>query len=202
MKLMNRTLLGLLGASMLLTVGCVKLWQKNLDVKTYVIEAPAHQKSKGQPLAEKLWIDAVGVLPPYNVRNLVLRKSDVEYSTSYYTELLMSPADNFRNQFYSWFSASGLFSEIAIDNRSNRSHRLAVSVMQFHGDLVESKAVLKIKVTLLDENTKENRVLFTKEYLKQQPVADPSADELIRAYGASLGMILTDVEQDMINALK
>lgn len=202
MKTWNRILLGAVCTSMLLTVGCVKIWRENLDIKTYVIEAPRNLQALEKPLADKLWIDSVVVLPPYNVRNLVLRESDVEFSTSYYTELLMSPSENFRNACYTWFAESEIFSNVVLVDRAGMSHRLAVTIMQFHGDAAGSKAVLKIKATLFDEKTKGMRVLFTKDYLQEIDVAGNDAEELIRAYNKALGQILADCEGDVVSALQ
>jgi uncharacterized lipoprotein YmbA len=202
MKTWNRLVFGLVCSCALLTAGCVKLWQDNLDIKTYVIEAPRNLQPLDQPLADKLWIDSVVVLPPYNVRNLILRENDVKYSTSYYTELLMSPSENFRNAFYVWFAESGIFSDVTLAERSGMSHRLVVSVLNFHGDVAAQKAVLKIKATLFDEKTKGMAVLFTKGYQQEVKVVGSDAEELIRAYNMGLAKILADCERDVIGALQ
>ncbi|MDF7799131.1 ABC-type transport auxiliary lipoprotein family protein [Pontiellaceae bacterium B1224] len=202
MKKKNQLILTFVGVLALVTSGCVNLWQDNLDIKTYVINASRDQPAAEKPLADKLWIDTVVVLPPGNSRNLILKKSDVEYETSYYTELLMSPSENFRNIFYTWFSGSGLFSDVTLADRSEMTHRLAVSVINFYGDTVEKKAVLKIKVTLFDENTRGIRVLSSKDYLQEIDVADTSADALIRAYDRAIKKILSDCEIELISALK
>lgn len=182
---------------MLLISGCVKLWQKNVDIKTYMLQAerPGGAVETAQPA--KLWIDEVTVLPPYNVRNLVMRKSDVEFGTSYYTELLLSPADNFRNNFYTWFAASGLFHEVGISDRAGMAYRLVATVMKFHGDRDAGLAILKIKVTLLDETPGGARVLLSKDYEQHIGITELNADHLIRAYNKALTRILSDCESDI-----
>jgi ABC-type uncharacterized transport system auxiliary subunit len=155
-----------------------------------------------QPLADKLWIDTVVVLPPGNSRNLILKESDVEYSTSYYSELLMSPSENFRNVFYTWFSGSGLFSDVTLADRGRMTHRLSVSVMEFYGDSVEKKAVLKIKVTLFDETTRELSVLSSSEYYVSVDVENTSVATLIRAYNMALYTILMECENNLVTALQ
>ena len=202
MKTLKRTLILLVCTSMLWLSGCVKIWQKNLDIKTYMLEAHRDGEMLEKPLAEKLWIESVHVLPPYNIRNLVLRESDVEFSTSYYTELLMAPSENFRNGFYTWFAASGVFEDVSIVNRSGMSHSLSVTVMEFYGDAVDEKAVLKIKVTLFDEKTNGLRVLSSKDYQQNVAIAETSAEELLRAFNKGLVQILADAEQDVVKALK
>jgi len=202
MKAVKRSLILLLCTSMVWLSGCVKIWQKNLDIKTYMLEADREAGVMEKPLAERLWIESVHVLPPYNIRNLVLRESDVEFSTSYYTELLMAPAENFRSGFYTWFAASGMFNDVSIVSRSGMSHSLAVTVMEFYGDTVDEQAVLKIKVTLFDEKTNGLRVLLSKDYTQSVAIDETSAEELLRAFNRGLTQILTDAEQDVVKALK
>jgi hypothetical protein len=204
MKTGNRIILAVAAATMLATSGCVKLWQKTLDVKSYMIEASRDLQAAAQPLGDKLWIDAVSVLPPFNIRNLVLRKSDVEFDESFYTELLISPSENFRNNFFIWFSDSGVFQDVSILNRKGMSHRLAISVTQFYGVRMEGKeaAVLTIKATLFDERTQGLRVLFNKEYRVEESIGDITSENLIRGYNRALVKILTDCEKDVIGALK
>jgi hypothetical protein len=204
MKPWNRIVLGAACGTMLLTAGCVRLWTKTLDIKTYMVETERGFQPVEKPLADTLWIDTVGVLPPFNVRNLVLRKSDVEYETSYYTELLLSPSENFRNNVYTWFASSGIFRAVSIAERSGMSHRLAVSVLKFYGDVSAEPglAALTVKATLFDERTNGMNILFSKDYVQQIAVADASAEELIRAYNQALQQILTDCEKDVVAALQ
>ncbi len=201
MKKTTRIILGITCTSLLLSSGCVKLWQDRLDFKTYVIEAPRNLPPLEKSLAVRLWIDSVVVLPPYNIRNLIQRKNDVEFSTSYYSELLMSPSENFRNIFYTWFAETGIFSEVTLSGKAGMTHRLSVTVMEFHGDLPQQKAVLKIKATLFDEKTKGMRVLFSKDYSQQVAITDATGEELIRAYNQALGQILIACELDVLTHL-
>lgn len=201
MKPLNHVfVLSFLACSLALT-GCVKLWQENIDMKTYMVEANRVGEPLTTSLAPKLWVDAVNVLPPFNVRNLILKKSDVEYTTSYYSELLMSPSENFRNELFSWLSLSGVFEEVSIVDRHSRSHSLVTTVMELYGDTIENMAVLRIKATLLDEGTQGNRVLLSKDYTGRIKLADSTAEELIRAYNKALDEILTDLEADIAAAL-
>jgi ABC-type uncharacterized transport system auxiliary subunit len=201
MKMKTQFISAFIGGFALLTSGCVKLWQENLDIKTYVMNASRDQPATEKPFADKLWIDTVVVLPPGNTRNLILKESDVEYSTSYYSELLISPSENFRNMFYTWFSGSGLFSDVTLTDRGGMTHRMAISVINFYGDTVQKKAVLKIKVTLFDEKTRGIRVLSSQDYCQEVDVVNTSADALIRAYDIAIYNILTDVEKDLTAVL-
>jgi ABC-type uncharacterized transport system auxiliary subunit len=203
MKVLNRLILGTVCGGLLLSTGCVKLWRETLDIKTYMVETERTAEPLEKPLADKLWIDSVNVLPPFNVRNLVLRRNDVEYETSYYTEMLISPSENFRNNFYTWFASSGIFNEVSLTERRGMSHRLAVSVLKFYGDSSKEQgvAVLSVKVTLLDEQTNGMNVLFNKDYTHHIEADESTAEELIRAYNKALARILADCERDAIASL-
>lgn len=204
MKMKNGVVGAVVLGAMLATTGCVKIWRDSLDVKTYMVEASRELQPQDAPLAPKLWIDAVSVLPPYNVRNFVLRESDVSFGTSYYSELLLSPSENFHNAFFLWFSDCGVFENVSIVNRNGMSHRLTVTVIKFYSDRSseDAHAVLAIKATLFDEKTKGVRVLFTKNYSQQISIGQGAADDLIRAYNQGLSNILAACEVDMIEALK
>lgn len=202
MKPINRSI-AFLGLGLLLTLtGCVKLWQENIDIRTYMVEVDREGDAVAEPLADKLWVEFVNVLPPFNVRNMVLRQSDVEFSTSYYTELLMSPSENFRNEVFGWMSGSGLFDEVSIVNRVGRSHSLVTTVMEFYGDETTHEAVLRIKATLLDEKTAGNRVLLSKDYSRRIKLATSDVEGLIRGYNAALSEIMVDLESDIEASLK
>lgn len=202
MKTVKHLFVLLTCASILLSTGCVKLWRKNVDIRTYMVEVKRDSPPMEKPMADMLWIEDVYVLPPYNIRNLILRESDVEFAPSYYTELLMTPSENFRNGFYGWFSDSGMFKTVSVVNRAGMSHRLVVTLMEFYGDRMENKAVLRIKVSLFDEKTRGVSILLSKDYLQQIELSDTHAEALIRAYNTALEQILATCEKDVAAALK
>jgi len=202
MKTSNKIVPIMVCASVLLMTGCVKLWRKNLDIKTYMMEVQREAATMKVPLGERLWIEPVTVLPPGNIRSLIVRKSEVEFAESYYSELIIHPSENFRNAFYVWLSDSGVFGTVSIGDRNNMTHRLSVTVMDFHGDEVNMKVVLRIKVTLFDENTKAMRLLLSKNYLQEVPLSEMATEALILAYNTALDDILAACEQDVIQALR
>lgn len=183
---------------LLALTGCVKLWQDNIDIKTYMITAERTGEKASAPMAGKLWIEDVNVLPPYNIRSLTVRENDVEYSTSYYSELLMAPAENFRNIIFDWFSSSQLFKEVSVADRRNFNYRLVVTVMDFYGDKKSEEAVLRIKVSLINE---ANDVLIHQDYSQRVKAAALTAEDYIRAYNEAIGAILVESEKDVAAAI-
>lgn len=183
---------------LLALTGCVKLWQDNIDIKTYMINAERPGESVAVPMAGKLWIEDVNVLPPYNIRSLTVRENDVEYSTSYYSELLMSPSENFRNIIFDWLSASRLFKDVSVTDRRNYNYRLVATIMEFYGDRKTAEAVLRIKVSLINE---ENDVLLHRDYSQRVKASSLTAEDYIRAYNKAVETILLECEQDVATAL-
>ena len=204
MMIKNKISLLVVVFAMLLTSGCVKLWRTSVDQKTYMLTTQRDADPVKTPLADKLWIDNVSVLPPFNVRSLILRDSDVQFETSYYSELLISPAENFRNNFFTWLSDSGIFQDVSITGSSGSTHKLSISIIRFYGHIEagNQKTVLAAKATLFDERTSGMNILFSKDYMQEEAVPNITAPELIRSYNRSLTKILTACEKDVITALK
>ncbi|MDF7822504.1 ABC-type transport auxiliary lipoprotein family protein [Pontiellaceae bacterium B12227] len=182
--------------------GCVKLWQKTIDIQTYMIRVERTAAPLETSSGKKLWIDEVYVQPPFNVRSLVTRENEVKFTTSYYSELLMSPSENFQNGFFNWLSASGMFDWVTITDRKDMSHRLVITVTDFYGDVPGKQVVLRIKLSLLDEISSENKVLLHKDYERKVSVAQGDADGYILAYNEAFAEILREFEKDAVSALQ
>jgi len=193
----------LLIAGLLLGSGCLGLWQREIEFSSFLIEAPRSGAPAEKAVASKLWIGDVTVLPPFNVRNFILRRSDVEYSATYRSELLMTPSANFRNVLYRWYSESGLFGEVAFKSRLDAALSLFVSVTDFHGDIAEGKAVIEMHFILVDERgDSTGKVLFAKTYREEEPVKSMEAADLVRAYDRALSRIMAASEKDVVAALE
>ncbi|MDZ8117500.1 ABC-type transport auxiliary lipoprotein family protein [Pontiella agarivorans] len=190
-------LLAVLSALLTLS-GCVKIWQDNQDIKTYMLQIERPGERAAVPDLGNLLIEEVHVLPPYNVRSLTVRESDVEFSTTYYSELLMSPAENFRNLFYDWFSASGRFNAVSVSGRSEMKYRLVATVMDFYGDRESSEAVLRMKVSLFGS---DRQVLLHNEYMERVSSVSPAAEDYIRAYNQAVEKILLQCENDIVRVI-
>ena len=200
MKTIKRSFV--LFVSVCLLSGCVKLWQKNIDIKTYMIQVEREAEPLEIPLGKKLWIEDVQVQHPYDIRSLITRKNDVEFTTSYYSELLMSPSENFRNGFFNWIDESGMFEFVTVSDRKGGSHRLVATVTDFYGDLSAKQVVLKIKISLLDEKSPETNVLLHQDYQQRVDLSADDAESFIRGYNKAFGLILQAFEEDARKVLK
>ncbi|MEI6892598.1 MAG: hypothetical protein V5783_10550 [Pontiella sp.] len=200
MKRIIRSLVVLTG--MLLLSGCVKLWQEHIEIKTYMIRVERKAEPLKTPLGKKLWIDDVYVQAPYNIRSLISRENDVEFTTSYYSELLMSPAENFQNGFYNWISDSGMFETISLSERKGMSHRFVATVTDFYGDRAAKQVVLRIKITLFSDKNSGNNVLMHNDYLQRIDIPTDDAEHFIRGYNEAFFSILHEFERDARQALQ
>lgn len=189
-------------SSVLFLSGCIRLWQDNVEIKTYMIQVSREGAAFEEPIAGKLWIEDIHVLPPYNIRSLISRESDVAYKTSYYSELLMSPSENFQNGFYTWLSDSGMFETVSMVDRKGMSHRLVATVVEFYGDRSTKEAVLRMKISLFDGNEKEMNVLLHQDYEQRIAVSEENAESFMRAYNTGLTEILSAFEADVVEVLR
>lgn len=182
--------------------GCVKLWQKTVDIQTYMIRVERTAEPLEASLGKTLWIDEVYVQPPFNVRSLISRENEVKFSASYYSELLMSPSENFQNGFFNWLSASGMFDLVTLSDRKGMSHRLVVTVTDFYADISTRQAVLRIKVSLLDQMTSEKKVLLHEDYEQKIMISGEDVESYMLAYNEGLAMILQEFERDAVEVLQ
>ena len=192
----------LLLAVVLPLTGCVKLWSERVDRKTYLISA-----ERSLPVCESvggvLWIDRVNVLPPFNVRSFIVRKGETEYASNYYRELLISPSENVRNVFYSWFDASGLFAETTVHDRRALTHRLSVTLLEMVSDDSAGpprRAVVALKASLIKSAT--GAVLLHKTYRQAVAAEDGSDEADVAALCEAFRLILEACEKDVASVLE
>ncbi len=183
--------------------GCIGLNSEHPAIGTYMLEVVRPDHGVRDAAADKLMVDTVEVLAPFDTQNLILRENDVTFTSSYYNRLILLPSENFRNALYSWFSDSGLFGEVVIDELGGASHRMVVTVQDFYGDLQANEAVLRMNMSLIDRtNMNVRRVISNRTYEQRAPVADFTAEDLVRAYNEALAAICTACEADLAEALK
>lgn len=195
--------IGLVCAIFMLSAGCIGIKQKNPGIGTFMLETVREGAVRTATVEAKLMVDVVEVLPPYDTQSLIIREDDVSFESSYYNRLILSPAENFRNNLYTWFSDSGLFKEVVLDERTGSTHRLVATVMEFYGDRKAGEAVLRMKVALVSRpEGGGRRVLFHQTYEERTPPDEFTAEGVIRAYNQSLAKILTACESDLAGALE
>lgn len=193
----------LLGA-LLVSGGCLGFLGKDIQFQSFMIEAPRPGAPVEKPLAARLRVDNVTVLPPFNVRNFVIRKNDVEFATTYRAELLIGLDSNIRNIVFRWFSASGLFGEVNFRNQPGPKYSIALGVTDFHADVTEKKAVVELHVALLREQkgSGSKEIVLTKTYRGKEPFQSMDATDLVRAYDRLLVRLLQQIEGDVASTLK
>ena len=187
------------GAIVLMS-GCFGLAKKPVDFRSYLLEVRRPAELPKRPrVAEELWLERVAVLPPWNVQNLVLRRSGAEYQTTFRSELLVAPAENIRNIVFDWLNDSGLFKDVTLTHRRGVDAALAVTVTRLYGDLSSGEAVVELRAALLRPS--DSRVLLARTYSARVPVKENSAEALVEAYDTALARILVDLEKDLADTL-
>lgn len=207
MKTKTAAVIPLFLACILLLTGCVKLWREHIEQKTYLLSVERTLPVHGTATGGVLWIDRVNTLPPFNVRSFIIKKGGSEYVSSYYTELLISPSENVRNMFYNWFSASGLFDETTMHDRSTMTHRLSVSLIEMYGDDSAGgprRAVVALKVAVFGQSGGMDNVLLNKTYRQEVETLarEDAAEADMEALNKAFQLILEACEADIAKVLQ
>ena len=84
-----------LGAAAVLN-GCVNVGQDARKVDTYMLSVERDLPAAEQSVLGDLLIERVIAMQPYGSRNFTLQISDAAFESTYYSELLVSPAENFQ----------------------------------------------------------------------------------------------------------
>jgi hypothetical protein len=147
-----------------------------------------------------LRVDRFGALSPFKYKELVYRKSDLEFETDYYHQFLIQPEDMIMRAAYDWFSGAGLFGNVVRwDNSSQATHTIKGFITSLYGDFSDEasfSAVMEIEITLLDLRHEKPQTVLEKTYSSRTGFESRQALSLIHGYGLCLEEILAKIEND------
>jgi ABC-type uncharacterized transport system auxiliary subunit len=165
-----------------------------LDVERSEMLAPADNETV-------LRVDRFSAMSPYKYKDLVYRKSDLEFETDYYHQFLIQPEDMIMRAAYDWFSAAGLFGDVVRwDNTSQASHSMKGYITSLYGDFQDESsfsAVIEIEITFVDLRQKKPQIVLEKTYRSKVGFEDRQARSLVQSYGKCLEEIFTKLESDI-----
>jgi ABC-type uncharacterized transport system auxiliary subunit len=147
-----------------------------------------------------LRVDRFGALSPFNHRDLVYRKSDLEFETDYYHQFLIQPEDMIMYAVYDWFSGAGLFGDVVRwDDSLQATHSMIGFITSLYGDFSDESAfaaVVEIEFKLIDLRDEKPQMILEKTYRSRAGFESRQAMSLVQAYGKSLEEILAKLEND------
>ncbi|MDW7646337.1 MAG: ABC-type transport auxiliary lipoprotein family protein [Desulfuromonadales bacterium] len=138
--------------------------------------------------------------PPFYGQGFVYRFDEHRYQSDYYHQFLADPADLITAATEKWLSASGRFALVHRgSSRLGAELLLEGTVDYLYGDFRQEetpKAVLELRLRLLDAQADRPVLLFQRRYTASVPFASNAPENLVKAWNQGLSIILTQFEQD------
>jgi cholesterol transport system auxiliary component len=140
----------------------------------------------------------------FKTKGLVYRKSETQYTISYYNELMQPPADLFTEQARRWFTSSGMFAGVVQPGSVlHPTHILEGRITQYYIDMRDPKAsvaVVKADIVLVSAGDKQTAAVWNKVCQASEPLASPTAEGAVAALAACTRQVLRQVEEGLAAA--
>jgi ABC-type uncharacterized transport system auxiliary subunit len=131
----------------------------------------------------------------------VYRLAPDKVEFDYYHEFWAEPERLVTEAVIRWLARSGLFAFVAEAGRAGPGALvLDGELAELYGDYRDPRApraVLELRLALLEESGDAPRVVFSREYTAARPVAPASREALVVGWNEALGEILASLEQDL-----
>ena len=195
-------------AAILTATGCVSVKQDYPEKRYFALSA-ARSSSPTVPTSVLnkpiLRIRPFRVSPAYEGRGLVYRIGDLEFTSDFYNEFLVSPGLMFTNTFREWLSDAGIFQAV-IDSPSQvlPDYVLEGAVNSMYGDYRDEnapKAVIEVQLFLINASKSKSAIELQKTYKQETPIAENSPSALVGGWNRGLEIILNDFEVSLIKRL-
>ena len=190
----------------LLISGCGAFSKDYPDKRHFslVIDRPGAPRPTQDTVALK--IRTFEVARAYEGQELIYRQGELDWASDFYNVLLVSPMDLVTDTTIKWLSQARLFAQVVPQtSRLKATHFLEGYIESLYGDYSDPgnpRAVVYIAFLVMDERELDSRVAYQRAFKREEPLADDSVDELIRAYDRSIRGILTELEADLAADLK
>jgi cholesterol transport system auxiliary component len=131
----------------------------------------------------------------------VYRVGPAKCKTDYYNGFISPPDHILTGELIAWLAESGVFSTV-MDSTAEGEHHFILdgSVTELCGDYSKTgfpKAVVQVRIFLLDDSQANSRVVFQKQYRKEAPLADKTPEALAAGLGAAFKKVLTELTADI-----
>jgi uncharacterized lipoprotein YmbA len=150
-----------------------------------------------------LRVERVRVAPSFAEQSFVYRTGESRYESDFYHAFFAPPDLALRQLLIDWLGTASLFSTVSSASRPAPDWLLDAELQQLYGDRRAAggpRAVLELRMRLLDAHSPERELVFEKLYAVSEPAADPSADALVAAWERALGRTLGELADDLRGA--
>jgi len=183
----------------LAATACVKLGGKPLD-KTFYRIHPVRSGEARTPSGVILKLRRMTISDLYNTRELVYQMADGRVESDFYNMFFVTPGNMLTTELRTWLQASNLFANV-IEPGSMVIPTLTLesTVNSLYGDYSSGSpaAVVAMQFFLVDESTANNDIVFSKDYRRRVPLAQPDPAALVQAMTQATQAIFTELEQDL-----
>jgi uncharacterized lipoprotein YmbA len=184
----------------LLVTGC-SLKQAAPVKATFLLEAPRTAPTRPAAGPMTLRVRPIQVAEPFEGREFVYRKSELNFESDFYHGFLVPPRALVTSQLRRWFESSGLCRAVLDPaSKADATHTLEGSVTALYGDYRDTaapKAVLAVQFVLWHEPGAVPQMVFQREYRQEVPLDGRGAEALAKGWSRALTQILTALEGDL-----
>lgn len=145
------------------------------------------------------------VVKPYASTAFVYRTAGGAFRTDYYNGFVTPPADLLTGAVIDrLWSAGGFVTVVDSTSAVPARYVLEGSVTALYGDYTDRKApraVIGMRLFVLDDQTRGSRLVFQKDYRAAAPIKAGSVPSLVSGWNQALDSILQQVEADLPSRL-
>jgi ABC-type uncharacterized transport system auxiliary subunit len=196
-KRLSGTALCLATVFFLAAAGCNS---RAYNKKYFILDVTRPSTPASKPVTAALEVRRFTIDRAFDSKSLVYRVDEYRYKSAFYNEFLISPEEMITDKTRDWLSDSGLFERVTgLGSGMRPRWMLQGNITALYGDSRDQsalKAVMRIRIFLI-ENTRENRIVFGKDYRENIEVKSPGPESLMAAYSEGLEKILTELENEI-----
>ena len=184
-----------------ISIGCINLERSYIEKRYFALEASRDENISSPDTDAVLNVRRFRVSAKYEDKGFVYRMKELNYESDFYNEFFISPASMLTEEIRKRLAVSGLFKHV-VDPSSllDATYILEGAVTALYGDYRVStapKAVMEIQFLLLQETDVSPKILFKRQYHKEEPLKGDTPDDLVKGWNNVLNQILTEFETDL-----
>ncbi len=193
-------------AAIFFAFGCAVPQRPPKEIKTYLLSpVPGDLASALEP-SRCFSVRPCRAAPAFAEKMFVYRTGESEYTTDYYHQFLMTPAENIRQALTDWITAAG-WTLCTPETEAKDAYKIIPFLDEMYGDFREpnrSFAVIRMRLSLSITDPSCNCVntLVNKPYFCRIGMTNATVRELIKAYSKGLEQIFADFQKDAEEALR
>lgn len=158
-------------------------------------------KVPSRQIAPILRVRSLRISKPFDATSFVYKVGESRFTTDYYHGFIAEPGRLLSGELLKWLTASGEFGSV-VEESSTADYRLTLEscVSEMYGDYTDKRsprAVMELRVFVIDDVPSSSKVIFQKTYRETQPLSDNTPEKLVRGWEDAYRRILTRFLSDL-----